>query len=145
MPTTCCNANVTKRLPPSDKQFFLHFDESVRHVRNHERFGRQRPEGVRAYEFGAGWDLVGPLGLWALGVSQQVLVDIDAHLRVGLVNHSIGQLVRHHATLMERAGRPIRMVDPAPVRSIGDLQERFRHRLPGTVRRSRHRFRREVV
>lgn len=63
---------------------------------------------MRAYEFGAGWALIGPLSLWALGVSQQVLVDVNAHLRFELVNHSLAQLARHHEALEERAGRSLR-------------------------------------
>jgi SAM-dependent methyltransferase len=112
---------VTKRLPAGDRQFLLHFDEAARHVRACAR----RPQDVRAYEFGAGWDLIGPLSLWALGVSQQVVVDVAAHVRLALVDHSIVQLSRHHAALEERAGRPLRRVDPPPVRSYAELRERF--------------------
>jgi SAM-dependent methyltransferase len=79
----------------------------------------------RAYEFGAGWDLIGPLSMWALGIPQQVLVDINTHLRFELVNHSIAQLARHHDALGERAGRSLRRVDSSPVRSLADLRERF--------------------
>jgi hypothetical protein len=116
---------VSKKLPADDDQFFLHFDESVRHVRVFNEHGARRHDRIRAYEFGAGWDLVGPLSLWALGVSQQVIVDIDAHVRFGLVNHSIAQLLRHHTALEDRAGRSLRRPDPSPVRSPADLHERF--------------------
>jgi SAM-dependent methyltransferase len=117
--------HVTRKLPADDRQFFLHFDEAARHVRGFEEHGEQHVEAIRAYEFGAGWDLIGPLSLWALGVSQQVLVDIDAHVRFALVNHSIAQLARHHALLEERAGRSLRRIDASPVGSLADLRERF--------------------
>lgn len=113
--------HVTKKLPADDRQFLLHFDEAARHVRACAR----QPQLIRAYEFGAGWDLIGPLSLWALGVSQQVLVDIAAHVRPALVDHSIAQLARHHAALEERAGRPLQRVDPRPLRSLAELRERF--------------------
>lgn len=117
--------HVTKKLPASQGQFFLHFDEAVRHVRHYEAHGKRPWASVRAYEFGAGWDLIGPLSLWALGASRQVIVDIDVHLRLELVNHSIAQLARHHAALSERAGRSLRRIDSLPLRSFADLQERF--------------------
>jgi len=116
--------HVTRKLPAGDEQFFLHFDETARHARGFAEHGG-RQAGVRAYEFGAGWDLIGPLSLWALGISQQVLVDIDAHVRLELVNHSLTRFERHHAGLGQRAGRSLRRVDPTPIRSVAELRERF--------------------
>lgn len=116
---------VTKKLPAGDDQFFLHAQEAFRHVEAWERHGGGDLAAVRGYEFGAGWDLVGPLTLWALGVGSQVLVDIDAHMRWELVNHSADQLHRHHGRLEELAGRALRRPDPAPVGSRGELLERF--------------------
>jgi len=117
--------HVTRKLPAGDGQFFLHFDETARHARGFAEHGRSQADVARAYEFGAGWDLIGPLSLWALGISQQVLADIDAHVRLDLVNHSLARLERHHAALEQRAGRSLRRVDPSPVRSMADLRERF--------------------
>lgn len=117
--------HVTKKLPAPEHQFLLHFDETVRHIDDYEAHGRRPVATIAAYEFGAGWDLIGPLSRWALGVSRQVLVDIDAHLRFELVNHSIAALARMHGTLEERARRSLRRVDASPVQSLNDLQERF--------------------
>ena len=116
---------VTRKLPAGDGQFFLHFDQATQHVRALSEHGERQVDVIRAYEFGAGWDLIGPLSLWALGVPQQVLVDIDAHLRLELVNHSIAQLARHHDALEERAGRSLRRAESSPVGSLADLRDRF--------------------
>jgi SAM-dependent methyltransferase len=117
--------HVTKKLPASDAQFFLHFNESVRHIAAFEAHGQRPVQDARTYEFGAGWDLIGPLSLWVLGVSRQVVVDIDSHVRLELINHSIGQLARHHDTLEQRTGRSLRRVDTAAITSPDDLRERF--------------------
>lgn len=129
---------VTKKLPAPDDHFFLHFDQTARHVHIYSEHGERQLDSVRAYEFGAGWHLIGPLSLWALGVSEQVIVDIDAHLRLGLVNHTIAQLARHHAALEDRAGRSLRRPETSPVRSLADLHERFGidYRAPCDARRT---------
>lgn len=116
---------VTKKLPASEHQFLLHFDEAARHLGDCAAHGRRPVETISAYEFGAGWNLIGPLSLWALGVSRQVLVDIDVHLRFELVNHSIAQITRLHGALEARAGRSLRRVHASPVRSLSELQTRF--------------------
>lgn len=116
---------VTRSLPASDTQFLLHFDEAVRHARDYERHGGRALEAARAYEFGAGWDLIGPLSLWALGVRSQVLVDIDALMRWELVNHTLEQLRRLRGDLEARAGRALRPVPQGPVGSKADLAGRF--------------------
>jgi len=47
-----------------------------------------------------------------------VLVDIDAHVRLELVNHSLTRFEHHHAALEQRAARSLRRIDPSPVRSV---------------------------
>lgn len=59
-------------------------DHSRRHLAALRRFGRP-PEGIAAYEFGAGRDLANPLNLWALGVDRQTVVDQSHLLRPELV------------------------------------------------------------
>ena len=46
------------------------------------------------YEFGAGWDLIGPLAFYAFGVENQILIDVRKLLRPSLVNESIEQFKR---------------------------------------------------
>lgn len=116
---------VTRKLPAGDDQFFLHAGEAVRHLQAWERHAGGAVSDVRAYEFGAGWDLIGQLTLWALGIRTQVVVDIDAHMRWELVSHSVEQLHRHHARVEAIAGRELRRPDPAPVGSQAELRERF--------------------
>jgi SAM-dependent methyltransferase len=46
------------------------------------------------YEFGAGWDMIIPLGFYALGVDRQILVDIRRLLRRELLNDTVEKYQR---------------------------------------------------
>ncbi len=119
---------VTRSQPINDKQFLLHFEEALGHVRNYERQAQPsaKPlDEVRAFEFGAGWDLVGPLSMYALGLDQQALVDIRCLVRWELVNHVMSLFARHHGTLERRAQRSLRRLGEDRVGSAEQLQRRF--------------------
>lgn len=116
---------VSKSLPAGDDQTRLHFTEAVRHLARYQRHGERAVHELRVYEFGAGWDLIGPLAMWSLGVERQTIVDLDAHLRFELVDHTLAQLRRLQPELEQIAGRPIRVPDDAPVTDVGQLAERF--------------------
>jgi SAM-dependent methyltransferase len=113
--------HVTRGLPMSDGMFEMHVAEARRH---HDAMRRHAPalDPAQAvlYEFGAGWDLVGPLALAQLGIRRQILVDIRANLRLELVNDTLARL-----------GEP-------PVASIGDLEARhgIRYVAPCDARRT---------
>ncbi len=68
-----------------------------------------RDDRARYFEFGAGWDLIQPLVLWAKGFRRQHLVDINSLARVKLINNAIARLkARGFDT-------------PSPICEIGDL------------------------
>lgn len=120
--------HVSRTLPTRPAQFLLHFDQALVHMRNLERFGAPAGQGlgdVRAYEFGAGWDLVGPLSLYALGIDRQLVVDIRALVRWELVNHVIALFAQHHEELERRAGRRLRSTGTAPIESAQALRLSF--------------------
>jgi SAM-dependent methyltransferase len=105
--------------------FLLHLGEALRHVAALERH-LDRPLGELAlYEFGAGWDLIGPLTFWSVGVDRQVLVDLEAHVRPELVRHSLGQLERHQGELELRVGRPVRRPPSDAIETLDELRPRF--------------------
>jgi SAM-dependent methyltransferase len=119
--------HVTHGLPASDWHFSRHAAEAVRHLDAYERHaGAPRPTGeLDAFEFGAGWDLIGPLSLWALGVERQTLVDVYAHVRWELVNDTLARMHRRHDELAALAQRPLRRVDPEPLSDLAALERRF--------------------
>ncbi len=50
---------VTKTLPRNEAGFVQHALEATKHVVAFERHGQATLADARAYEFGAGWDLIG--------------------------------------------------------------------------------------
>jgi SAM-dependent methyltransferase len=86
------------------------------------------------YEFGPGWDLLGPLACWSLGVDHQVLVDIRPLARRALVNRAIEQFGRVSVPfpLTRRPAGPL----PAGRDFHRALRERYGidYRAPGDAR-----------
>src|ERR1700759_1082381 len=92
--------HVTRNLPRKWPQFVWHAEEAARHWRHYvARPDVVPPAEASLYEFGAGWDLVGPVAFWALGAERQTLVDIRPNLRLELVDDTIARLARDHERL----------------------------------------------
>ena len=116
---------ITRTLPRSKEGFLQHAYEAAEHIEALERLSGTAAEKARLYEFGAGWDLIGPLTNCALGVSAQTLVDIRHNVRLELVNDTLRQLHRDRELIGERLDRELRALDTEPLASLGELQERF--------------------
>ena len=118
--------HVTKRLPRGPEDFDFHAATAATHLRAVRAHRPDLQVGETSwYEFGAGWDLIGALALWSLGVERQVLVDIRDNLRLELVNHTIEQFHARRTTIEAELGEPLRPIDPAPIASSADLEHRF--------------------
>ena len=115
---------VSRRLPIPDHQLLKKVDLAARHL-GAMRAAFDSLDDVRAYEFGAGWDLAGPLCFWSAGIEHQTLVDIASHTRLGLVNHTLARLSQLVPEVEARLGGPVRSVDATPVSSFEELRERF--------------------
>lgn len=85
---------VTKSLPPSDAKFLERFVIEASHIDAYNRLGHTPIGEAAFYQFGAGWTMTGPLIFHALGVNQQLLVDIRRLLRPWLINVAAEQLSR---------------------------------------------------
>jgi SAM-dependent methyltransferase len=86
-------------------------------MRQFSRHGGVKPDGAHFFEFGAGWDLAGPLAMYCLGASRQCVLDIERCAHVELVNGVIGELNRREAELPRTPG--------APIRALQELKPRF--------------------
>lgn len=95
-----------------------------------EGYGGTSMGQARFYEFGAGWNLAGPLALYCLGVNRQVVVDIVPCARLELVNAAIREMNRLPEALPRRPGRELT--------SLAELEERFgvTYRAPVDARRT---------
>ncbi len=117
---------VTGRLPRQGAVFVAHVAEHARHQR---ALIDLRPgcatSGLRAFEFGAGYDLLGPMVRWSAGVDAQTLVDLRPVLRLELVNDTLRKFHDWHAELEAAAELPLRRPSAEPVTDLAELEERF--------------------
>jgi SAM-dependent methyltransferase len=63
---------------------------------------------ARFYEFGAGWNLAGPLALYSLGVNRQVVVDRTHSARLEMANQVVAEIDQYAGRLPRRPGKPLR-------------------------------------
>ena len=116
---------VTRSLPGDDDHFRLKARKAAWHFGALERHVKPTNGGARLFEFGAGWDMVGPLIYYALGVDEQVVVDLTENLQLDLVEWSIRRYALLRSELETALGRSLRPLGDAVVRSRHELDERF--------------------
>jgi hypothetical protein len=97
-----CQRWVTKSLPAVEAKFFEAVARAEEHIEAIRQHWHCPIAEATFYEFGAGWDMLGPLTFWGLGVERQVVIDIRRLLRTGLVNASIVQLASADFPLIRR-------------------------------------------
>lgn len=117
--------HLTRNLPRPIEGFRQHAAEAAVHVDTLSRWSSQPLAEARAYEFGAGWDLVGPLMTYCLGIDSQTLVDIRPNVRLELINHTLGRIRDDREYLEDALGRELRMPGDTPLRSLDQLEPRF--------------------
>jgi len=83
---------VTKNLPVDQITFTSRVVAARQHLEALRRYANQPLKTLTFYEFGAGWDLIVPLTLYALGVNRQILVDIRSLIRPDLIENTIDRL-----------------------------------------------------
>lgn len=83
----------TGTYPRSDERLSTAIAEARAHI---DAWHRLRPDRdldrARFFEFGAGWDLAGPLALHCMGVNEQVVIDLRPLVRAELVDHVVEAL-----------------------------------------------------
>jgi SAM-dependent methyltransferase len=74
------------------------------HVDQIRKYGSVGIEHAKFYEFGAGWDLIGPLAFYIMGARDQTLSDIAPNLKLSLINHSLARFHRLADEIREITG-----------------------------------------
>jgi SAM-dependent methyltransferase len=87
-------SKITKTLPVSDETFLSSVRFAAMHIDQFRKHGSTPIERAKFFEFGIGWDLVGPLAFHVMGVTDQTLCDISYNLRLSLINHSLATFYR---------------------------------------------------
>jgi SAM-dependent methyltransferase len=128
--------NVTHTLPGDDDHFRLKARKALWHFAALQRLHTGPVAGARLFEFGAGWDLIGPLFLYALGASDQTVVDVAPLLSLPLVAQAIRQFTALKPELEALHGVNLRSLGTPAVGSAEELRERFgiRYLAPCDVR-----------
>jgi hypothetical protein len=118
--------HVSKRLPRSQRDFDWHAQMGVEHLQALDlvRPGVDR-SALHCYEFGAGWDLIAPICLWAMGVERQTVVDINPNVGLDLVNDTVRRFAADGDRLERVLGVPLRRPDASPIATVRDLATRF--------------------
>lgn len=87
-------SKITKTLPVSDETILSSVRFAAMHIDQIRKHGSTPIQRAKFLEFGIGWDLVGPLAFYVMGVRDQTLCDISHNLRLSLINHSLATFYR---------------------------------------------------
>lgn len=94
---------VARNLPVGKDLFMEKVNDAHLHFKHFLEFGPQQPiEETRAYEFGAGWDLIGPLTYYFLGIRNQKVIDLKPHVRFELIGNSLKRFIEYAPGLEKR-------------------------------------------
>jgi len=117
--------HLTHTLPRSGSNLHLHIELPSRHLQMFKKYGACPVGEATFFESGAGWDLIGPLTCYALGVEKQVLIDIRSNLRFELVEQAWADLNQCRYEIERDSGMPARDLGSEPPNSQEALEERF--------------------
>ena len=116
---------VSRRLPRSGADWVFHAGVAAEHWRLHREHASIAPARARCYEFGAGWDLIGSIVGWGLGLERQTLVDIRPNLRLELINHTLATYASLRPELERELGIELRALPVTALHSACELTEHF--------------------
>lgn len=117
---------ISKNLPVSDETLEEKITLAARRTDLFLKFGGGIPLNEAHFlEFGAGWDMLGPLTMYALGVQKQTLLDITSHLRFELINNALYRLRNRIDRFKEITGREPLLFLRGDVQSKRDLHDKF--------------------
>jgi hypothetical protein len=113
--------HIVRSLPHSDATFLHHCEFAGRYVAALREYTDTPVADARCLEFGAGWDCAIGLALCALGVRDQILIDINAKLHYDLINETLDQARRLADKVAARAPGANAFALPDRIDSLLDL------------------------
>jgi hypothetical protein len=115
----------TGGLPVSDDEFIEKVRLAGERIERWEKFGKKPLAEIQCFEFGGGWDLIGPLSFWSMGVEHQTVIDIRPNVHLELVNDSIQKFLRLRAKSEAVSKRAMRSIPDVTIQSVADLESDF--------------------
>ncbi len=101
----------TGGLPVSQSEFVEKVGYAHDRLRKWEKFGNSKPlNEIHCFEFGAGWDLIGPLAYWSFGVEHQTVIDIRRNLRPELLSDTVQKFREYREQCEAATGRQLRTI-----------------------------------
>jgi hypothetical protein len=82
---------ATRKVPKPHSTYPFYNERVERYVAAFERYGADFSNSSYL-EFGAGWDLFYPFGLWCFGINDLLVIDLYALARTEYLNHTIAGL-----------------------------------------------------
>lgn len=127
---------ITKSLPVSDEVFIERFGYAYDRLAFLGRHNTKPLGELRAFEFGAGWDLAGPIAYYAMGINDQLVVDIRPGLRWELVNNQLEKLRRLGPRLEAMYKCTLRIPSVSALSSVQELHRELgiRYAAPSDAR-----------
>ncbi len=117
---------ISKNFPVSEKEIISgRGSRAVEHlsfIRNHTNLNISN---ALFFEFGAGLDLPVPLVFYMAGVNRQILIDIEPHVRLSLVNDMIKKLNNCSKKLFSKINSDCRSLGEKQISSLTDLKQNF--------------------
>src|SRR6267143_270981 len=96
---------VTRSIPVSDQVFRHKVEIAIEQIRRFAQYSKSsKTTESRILEFGAGWVLIGPLVILALGFRNQITIDIVRHTRLELIWDTIRRMRAMKGDLERMAG-----------------------------------------
>ncbi len=80
---------------------------------------------LQCLQFGAGYDLLGPIAFYMFGIDNQTVLDLRSLIRFEVVNNLVRALHEWRHDLEEQFQHPMRDPGSTEVRNTNDLLERF--------------------
>ncbi|HMP92835.1 MAG TPA: methyltransferase domain-containing protein [Phnomibacter sp.] len=113
---------ITKTMPVTARQMLEgRGKKAVEHLQILQQIAGLDLANATFYEFGSGWDLLIPQVFYAAGVNTQVLIDIEKHARLNLINDIKQKINNHLNPLFEGSGLTPRALPAAPFTQLQQL------------------------
>ena len=118
---------VTKSLPRKDNEKY--FETLNWHLANIKKHHDDLSK-TTLFEFGVGWDLFYNIGFYCAGIDRQILVDLNRHAKIRLINHELDRFKNTgRKELIREAVASISSLDELEAMSMTELQEKRTQRL----------------